>query len=63
MELRQLRRELKIKAAFRHLNAFFTVEKMHLKKSIVEIVAIGPRKTICEETIRMIKKKGSFEYE
>ena len=27
-------------------------------KNIVEIVAIGPRKTIYEETIRMIKKKG-----
>ena len=27
-------------------------------KKIIEIVAIGPRKTIYEETFRMIKKKG-----
>lgn len=51
-----LKEELEGLKSFR-VGRFRIIYRISTKK-IIEIVAIGPRKTIYEETYRMIKKKG-----
>ena len=53
---KSLKEELEGLKSFR-VGRFRIIYRISTEK-IIEIVAIGPRKTIYEETFRMIKKKG-----